>query len=248
MQIGKKKMALDHVLIQQMDQEDEAGMDLESILRHGAAALFDDDNTGDIHYDSASVDKLLDRSQIENTGTGDDKSAESQFSFARIWANDKADLEDTVGDSGDSTPNPTVWEKILQEREKAYAEEAALRAETLGRGKRRRQNVDYGQDGADADVFSPVKVRKHMRTEDASDTDFQAQGADSDENDTEDDGSGFDPRQEIKNAQSNGHTPLASATVKYGNPPLAKPIVKGKPFKSIKPLHAPLAQTTFTSP
>ena len=139
MQIGKKKMALDHVLIRQMDQEDEAGMDLESILRHGAAALFDNDTTGDIVYDSASVEKLLDRSQVENTNTGEDKSAESQFSFARIWANDKATLEEGLGDSGTSTPNPTVWDKILKERERAYAEEAALRAETLGRGKRKRQ-------------------------------------------------------------------------------------------------------------
>jgi chromodomain-helicase-DNA-binding protein 4 len=139
MQIGKKKMVLDHVLIQQMDQEDEAGMDLESILRHGAEALFGDDNTGDIVYDSASVDKLLDRSQIESTATGEDKSAESQFSFARVWANDKATLEDNLGDSGAATPaDTTVWDKILKERERMYAEEAAARAETLGRGKRKR--------------------------------------------------------------------------------------------------------------
>ena len=244
MQIGKKKMALDHVLIQQMDQEDEAGMDLESILRHGAAALFDDDNTGDIHYDSASVDKLLDRSQVENTGTGDDKSAESQFSFARIWANDKADLEESLGDSGNSTPNPTVWEKILQERERAYAEEAALRAETLGRGKRRRQNVDYGQDGADADVFSPIKVPKHMRTDNASDTDFQAQGADSDENDTEGYDSGFNPREEIENnAQPDGHMSVAPPAVKHRSPPsLMQPTVKGKYSRLSHNFTRPVAQ------
>jgi chromodomain-helicase-DNA-binding protein 4 len=144
MQIGKKKMALDHVLIQQMDQEDDAGMDLESILRHGAEALFGDDNTGDIVYDSASVEKLLDRSQIESTDTGEDKSAESQFSFARVWANDKAGLEDNLGASESATPaDTTVWDKILQERERMYAEEAAARAETLGRGKRKR-NVSVG--------------------------------------------------------------------------------------------------------
>jgi chromodomain-helicase-DNA-binding protein 4 len=145
MQIGKKKMALDHVLIQQMDQEDDAGMDLESILRHGAEALFGDDNTGDISFDSASVDKLLDRSQIESTKTGEDKSAESQFSFARVWANDKAALEDNLGESEAATPaDTTVWDKILQERERMYAEEAAARAETLGRGKRKR-NVSIGK-------------------------------------------------------------------------------------------------------
>lgn len=229
MQIGKKKMALDHVLIQQMDQDEETGMDLESILRHGAEALFDDDNTGDIHYDSASVDKLLDRSQVENTGTGDDKSAESQFSFARIWANDKATLEDSLRDSGDSTPNTTVWEKILQERERAYAEEAALRAETLGRGKRRRQNIDYAQDGGDPDVFSPVKLPKHIRTENDSDTDFQAQVADSDENDSERDERGFDPREVETRVLPNPHTPAASAALqRRSTPSLTQPTVKGK--------------------
>ena len=140
LQMGKKKLALDHVLIQQMGQEDDAGESLESILRHGAQALFDDDETGDIHYDSASVDRLLDRSQIENTNTGEDKSAESQFSFARIWANDKGALvEEGLDDTEPSTPNPTLWDKILKERERQYAEEAALKAETLGRGKRKRQ-------------------------------------------------------------------------------------------------------------
>ena len=142
MQIGKKKMALDHVLIEQMDAEDDAGMDLESILRHGTEALFQDDSQ-DIHYDSASVDKLLDRSQVENTQTGKDDSAESQFSFARVWANDKATMEDSLGDpdSNSHTPDPSLWEKILKEREEEVAQEAAARAEALGRGKRKRQVI-----------------------------------------------------------------------------------------------------------
>lgn len=142
MQIGKKKMALDHALIEQMGAaEDDAGMDLESILRHGAEALFQDDDTHDIHYDSASVDKLLDRSQMENTQTGNDNSAESQFSFARVWANDKSALEDGLEDSeGDSSkPDASIWENILKTRELEVAEEAAAKAEMLGRGKRKRQ-------------------------------------------------------------------------------------------------------------
>lgn len=170
MQIGKKKMALDHILIEAMDQDDEAGMDLESILRHGAAALFDDDENAenDIIYDEASVDKLLDRSQIESTKTSDNQSAESQFSFARIWANDKATLEEGLRDSeasGTNTPNPDIWDKILKERERAYQEEAVRKAEELGRGKRRRGQVDYGGK-TDADVndalgidSSPIKTR-----------------------------------------------------------------------------------------
>lgn len=146
MQIGKKKMALDHALIEQMGAaEDEAGIDLESILRHGAEALFQDDNTHDIHYDSSSVDKLLDRSQIENTQTGNDNSAESQFSFARVWVNDKSSLEDAnqeVSEDDVHNSHPSIWENILKTREQEVAEEAAAKAETLGRGKRKRQ-VSY---------------------------------------------------------------------------------------------------------
>lgn len=181
MQIGKKKMALDHVLIEAMDQDDEAGMDLESILRHGAAALFDDGNEDDIVYNEASIDKLLDRSQIESTKAGENQSAESQFSFARIWANDKADLEEGLQNdsaTGTSTPNPDIWDKILKERQMAYEEEAARKAQELGRGKRKRGNVDYGGKPGDIDVdgdseASPVKHKPDG--ESPSDDDFEQQ-------------------------------------------------------------------------
>lgn len=143
MQVGKKKMALDHVLIEAMDQDEDVGLDLESILRHGAAALFNEDvNTDqDIVYDSASVDRLLDRSQVEDTKISDDKSAESQFSFARIWANNKNVFEERLNeeDTGVNTPDPSFWEKVLELREKEQAEEDARNAQALGRGKRKRQ-------------------------------------------------------------------------------------------------------------
>jgi chromodomain-helicase-DNA-binding protein 4 len=139
--IGRKKMALDHALIESMDLDDDAGVDLQSILEHGAQALFNDDDTNDIRYDSASVDKLLDRSLVENTNIGDDKSAESQFSFARIWANNTGTLTDDIGDadSDASTANSTVWDKILKQREADAAREAAATQKLFGRGRRMRQ-------------------------------------------------------------------------------------------------------------
>lgn len=186
MQIGKKKMALDHVLIEAMDKDDDAGMDLESILRHGAAALFGDDTENDIVYNEVSVDKLLDRSQIESTKTSDDQSAESQFSFARIWANDRATLEEGLEDSGDSgihTPNPDLWDKILRERQKAFEEEAARKAEELGRGKRRRGNVDYGSKPtaeADEGDSETSPIRNQGEGEHMSDDDFQENAPETD--------------------------------------------------------------------
>jgi chromodomain-helicase-DNA-binding protein 4 len=43
MQTGKKKLVLDHLIVQKMDDQDSAGEDLQSILTFGAKALFDDD-------------------------------------------------------------------------------------------------------------------------------------------------------------------------------------------------------------
>jgi len=140
-QIGRKKMALDHVLIESLDQEDDAGVDLESILRHGAMALFEDNDENDIRYNSSSVDKLLDRTDIENTNAGADKTAESAFSFARVWANDKGTLEDDLGDADEpaAEESVSVWDKLLAERAAEAAREAEKRKEALGKGKRVRK-------------------------------------------------------------------------------------------------------------
>lgn len=140
-QIGRKKMALDHVVVEALDADDADERDVQSILRHGAAALFDDDNPPqEIKYDNESIEKLLDRSQIENTKAGEDNSAESQFSFARIWANDQGTLQDSLNASEDeqAPPDLSVWDKIIKEREKINAEMAAAAAEALGRGKRQK--------------------------------------------------------------------------------------------------------------
>jgi superfamily II DNA or RNA helicase len=164
MQIGRKKMALDHVLIERMDREDDAGEDLESILRHGAQALFESDTgVDDIVYDSASVDRLLDRSQIEDTKTSEQKSAESQFSFARVWANDKATLEEDLAETGTSTPNPGIWDKILQERERSFAEEQARKAEAFGRGKRKRQVSRSSTSSKFRLIRIECRLRRHWR-------------------------------------------------------------------------------------
>ncbi|RMZ91382.1 hypothetical protein DV736_g1394, partial [Chaetothyriales sp. CBS 134916] len=177
-QIGKKKMAIDHVLIDSMERNSEEAVDLESILRHGAEALFQDEGQEDIVYDSVSVDRLLDRSQVEDTKASEDKSAESQFSFARVWAYKTSTLEDVLDEdshNGADTSNSGIWDKILQERERAFAEEAARNVETLGRGKRKRQNIDYGDDGLGELQLVKTKMKtKEGSNEDGSDTDFQA--------------------------------------------------------------------------
>ncbi|KAI0148688.1 PHD/FYVE-zinc-finger like domain-containing protein [Xylariaceae sp. FL1272] len=158
MQMGKRKMALDHALIESMDAKEEAGEDLESILKHGAAALFSNESGDKIIYDEASVDRLLDRSQAENTSAGDDASAETQFSFARVWENNKGDLAISDGSEANNADDvmleaTSIWENIIKEREREHQEELKRNQREYGRGARRRgtQGVDYlnRQKGAD---------------------------------------------------------------------------------------------------
>ena len=46
MQTGKKKLVLDHLIVQKMDDEDSPGDDVQSILTFGAKALFDEGEQG----------------------------------------------------------------------------------------------------------------------------------------------------------------------------------------------------------
>ncbi|EXF74111.1 SNF2 family domain-containing protein [Colletotrichum fioriniae PJ7] len=176
MQIGRKKMALDHVLIEAMDDVGESE-DLESILKFGASALFSDDQSEKdiVRYDDASVDKLLDRSTIEQTKTGDDDSAESQFSFARVWANDKDGFEDNLAEENEPTVNPNVWEEILAEREAEAKRVAELNKEVLGRGGRRRQAISYKNNGGTG-VVTDLPINS-----DSSDNDGEFVGGDEEE-------------------------------------------------------------------
>jgi superfamily II DNA or RNA helicase len=192
MQIGRKKMALDHVVVEQLDAEDVADKDVESILRWGAAELFDDDGEDkDIRYDDAAIEKLLDRSQLEKTKSGPDDSAESQFSLARIWANDASALvEESFNITEEVPPDPGVWQKILDARARAAAQEAAAKAKDFGRGKRSRNAVDYNTNegimhtdeielvaGAEDDISLPTN-KPSLRKTDDSDTDFRAESSD----------------------------------------------------------------------
>jgi superfamily II DNA or RNA helicase len=138
LQIGRKKLALDHLLIETMDNDDDAPNDVESVLKHGAAALFGEGKKKDaITYDSTAVDKLLDRSAMEETKTDEAKSAESAFAYARIWANDEGALADDLAET-EHTINVGVWDEILQKRAEEARRETEQAMEMLGRGGRRR--------------------------------------------------------------------------------------------------------------
>lgn len=144
LQIGRKKMALDHVLIETMDSDtnDATLENIESVLRFGAAALFGEGRTRErITYDAAAVEKLLERAAQEETGLDGEQEktpAENAFAFARVWANDAGELKDSAGAEGEKTVNLSVWDQIIKQREEEARREEERNREILGRGGRRR--------------------------------------------------------------------------------------------------------------
>ena len=134
-QTSKKKMVLDHLIVESLDNSEEK-LEVEALLLHGLKALFEDTGEKDIKYDDNDLEKLLDRSQIEGTveQPTEDGSLGS-FKTARIWANSIAQLEDLV-DTNDIL-EVGYWDKIIQERISLAEAQKRAAQEEIGRGKRR---------------------------------------------------------------------------------------------------------------
>jgi chromodomain-helicase-DNA-binding protein 4 len=192
-QIGRRKMALDKVLIESMNDSDDAGEDVASIMAHGAKALFDNDDRNDIRYDSTSVDNLLDRTTTESTEneTGAENTTDSQFSFARVWANDK--LSEDMNVAEEESVDPSLWDKIIADREAAAAAERAKMNEGYGRGNRRKtaKVTSYTTAGDEVDEHgnSPVKKRGRKQQPDSDDeNDYNGPGNSAGEGEEDDEG------------------------------------------------------------
>lgn len=143
MQIGRKKMALDHALIETMDrEEDEPVEDLETILKHGAEALFSENDKEVIRYDDEAIDKLLDRSQIKKPERADgeeEQKATKQFAYARVWENSAGELTDDIQTEEAPQLDLGIWDAILKKRDEEAQRLAEKNKEVLGRGGRRRR-------------------------------------------------------------------------------------------------------------
>ncbi|KAK1754807.1 chromodomain-helicase [Echria macrotheca] len=175
-QIGREKMALDHLLVSTMDEKEaDSRKDLVSVLKHSAAALYNKDpKKAAISYDADAIDKLLDRSAIEETKQNGEKSTESVFSSARIWAQD-GELADDI-ETEDREVTPDVWNDILKQREEEARKEAEKHMEILGRGGRRRNNATYTTVKLDFDEGQEVP----HDSEESADDDFVGEGQGSD--------------------------------------------------------------------
>ncbi|WWC62748.1 uncharacterized protein I303_105345 [Kwoniella dejecticola CBS 10117] len=136
---GKKKMVLDHLVVQQMGKESEEG-DIDDLLLRGAEAVYSNHggiNIPDIVYNSKNVDELIDKVEADaeaeakeleerekNAQEGSTDNARSratqQFGFAKIWEADQNQLMNIAeeNEEDDEGRRATNWESILEAMEK----------------------------------------------------------------------------------------------------------------------------------
>ncbi|KAI1315973.1 hypothetical protein EDD11_010555 [Mortierella claussenii] len=160
-QIGKKKMILDHLIVERMEDDNLDPVDVESILKFGAKALFEEDSASneDVKYDDAALDALLDRSKIEHNWDENDngKTKVSGFGFAKVWTETKGIVDEDIPiDAPPETEEEGFWSTLLRDRlAMAYAQEEEL----LGRGARRKTVLSYAENGNNNES-PPNKKRK----------------------------------------------------------------------------------------
>lgn len=163
-QTSKKKMVLDHLIVENIDNSEEK-LDVESMLLHGLKSLFEDDGGKDIKYDDNDIERLLDRNQIEETvkQKPEEEGGLGSFKTARIWANSTAQLEDLPDDNNDML-EVGYWDQIIQERMSLAEAQRLAQEEENGRGKRRASRKVFRRDDVDGRWITPrLQVRRIKR-------------------------------------------------------------------------------------
>ncbi|KAK7012398.1 chromatin remodeling complex subunit [Favolaschia claudopus] len=126
-QLGKKKLVLDHLIVQTMDHEEDTADDIASIL-----TLFDSDVAArDLIYSDTDLDNLIWNTEQEAQLPGKSEGGVLSFPFAKVWAAERGSLEDLTEEHGDS------WTDTLQKLADERACPKITIATPSGRGARR---------------------------------------------------------------------------------------------------------------
>ncbi|EFP79575.2 uncharacterized protein PGTG_05896 [Puccinia graminis f. sp. tritici CRL 75-36-700-3] len=181
-QTGKRKLVLDHLVIQKASEEEIEANDVASILQYGAQELLtasDEALQKDVRYTDEELDDLIQRTaegaKSKESADGQSAKPDKSFAFARVWeGGDKGltSLEEIEEDKDASNAQDqrSFWDSILQANEAERAKENQEESGT-GRGHRRRKDVDYNMPQIDLMLDSPQKKGGH-------DDDMSSQGDD----------------------------------------------------------------------
>merc|ERR1711902_427377 len=157
-QVAKKKMMLTHLVVQPGmaggGKSNLSKKEIDDILKFGTEELFkeeelneDGESPNDIVYDDKAVASLLDRSQegIEEKENWANEYL-SSFKVATYATKEGGEPEEEVEilkQEADNT-DPAYWEKLLRHHYEQAQEDVAR---SMGKGKRVRKQVNYGDGG-----------------------------------------------------------------------------------------------------
>ncbi|XP_061618937.1 chromodomain-helicase-DNA-binding protein 3 isoform X4 [Phyllopteryx taeniolatus] len=160
-QVAKRKMMLTHLVVRPGLGSKAGSMskqELDDILKFGTEELFKnggegmknpsgdkaEDEGNVIHYDSAAIERLLDRSQDATDDSDVQNMNEylSSFKVARymVREEDKVDEIEREIIKQEENVDPDYWEKLLRHH---YEQQQQDLASKLGKGKRNRKPVNY---------------------------------------------------------------------------------------------------------
>jgi len=157
-QVAKKKMMLTHLVVQPGmaggGKSNLSKKEIDDILKFGTEELFkeeelneDGESANDIVYDDKAVASLLDRTQegVEEKESWANEYL-SSFKVATYATKDGGENEEEVEvlkQEADNT-DPAYWEKLLRHHYEQAQEDVAR---SMGKGKRVRKQVNYGDGG-----------------------------------------------------------------------------------------------------
>ncbi|KAJ8266095.1 hypothetical protein GJAV_G00125810 [Gymnothorax javanicus] len=155
-QVAKHKMMLTHLVVRPGLGSKAGSMskqELDDILKFGTEELFKDEiEAGDnkdedssvIHYDSAAIERLLDRNQDATDDSDVQNMNEylSSFKVAQYMVREEDKMEDIEREiiKQEENVDPDYWEKLLRHH---YEQQQEDLARNLGKGKRVRKQVNY---------------------------------------------------------------------------------------------------------
>jgi len=166
-------MVLDHLVVQQMGKENEEG-EIDNMLLHGAAALYETNEDGtaasDIKYTSQNVDELIDKveqdaeAEVRALNERDtavnkgevvpevSKPKESMsFGFAKIWEAEQNRLKEVHEEEVRPEDTVNAWQIVMENAEKERRKHLAEDLKDDQRATRRAAAVTYRTDGVLSD-------------------------------------------------------------------------------------------------
>lgn len=170
-QKGKQKMVLDHLVVQNLGKDGGEEADVDSMLLHGAKALYETNADGtsatDITYTSKQVDEMIDKvekqadeeakvmqakwdkedamTEEEKLHAQQNRPAETMdFSFAKIWETERADLQEVEAAAEEDDDEMQVdLQMIRTAAEESRERERVRELERDRKDRRKNQQVNY---------------------------------------------------------------------------------------------------------